>query len=337
MLIQCPECSFSRTLDESKIPPTAQVATCPRCKARFRFRNLEDNADSAGSGRPDYYELEQNGQEAAGQNDSSRTMPGGETDHPVTGPAQASKHRNGERDLWDNIASLGEKWKQDDAPHAAGQGRSQTDSESAENFAHTGRSGMVPWEHPEHFGLFGGYFKTIVSVLMRGKLFFSAMPQDAPVGRALAFYFLTALLHFLISFMWLRMFTMSPEVAANLEQLNTGLNQISLAQLVGFFLLNAALTLAMLGMLFSIMFRICGVKYATLRRTVRVLCYASSGLLLVVIPIIGPVMSMLFVVFSSLKGFICFYGLPPVRAALLVVPVYFLLFMIMFSTSMSAM
>lgn len=46
MEIICPECHFSREVDESKIPAKSQVATCPKCHAKFRFRDLpEDNAD----------------------------------------------------------------------------------------------------------------------------------------------------------------------------------------------------------------------------------------------------------------------------------------------------
>lgn len=40
MIIRCPQCEHSRSISESKIPPTAELATCPRCKHRFRFRTL---------------------------------------------------------------------------------------------------------------------------------------------------------------------------------------------------------------------------------------------------------------------------------------------------------
>lgn len=38
MLIRCPECQFKREVDLTRIPPTAQLATCPKCKHKFRFR-----------------------------------------------------------------------------------------------------------------------------------------------------------------------------------------------------------------------------------------------------------------------------------------------------------
>lgn len=41
MIIRCPHCDHTRTINSDKIPPGAELATCPRCKNRFRFRALE--------------------------------------------------------------------------------------------------------------------------------------------------------------------------------------------------------------------------------------------------------------------------------------------------------
>ncbi len=42
MRILCPLCGFGREIDESKIPPRAQMATCPKCQHKFRFRVVDD-------------------------------------------------------------------------------------------------------------------------------------------------------------------------------------------------------------------------------------------------------------------------------------------------------
>ena len=42
MEIICPECQFSREVDETKIPARSQVATCPKCQTKFKFRDLPD-------------------------------------------------------------------------------------------------------------------------------------------------------------------------------------------------------------------------------------------------------------------------------------------------------
>lgn len=49
MIIRCPECQFERSIDSSKIPSSAAIATCPKCRHRFRFRDLAPGmADAAG-------------------------------------------------------------------------------------------------------------------------------------------------------------------------------------------------------------------------------------------------------------------------------------------------
>ena len=42
MRILCPMCGFGREVDLAKIPPRAQMATCPRCEHKFRFRVVDD-------------------------------------------------------------------------------------------------------------------------------------------------------------------------------------------------------------------------------------------------------------------------------------------------------
>lgn len=327
MLIQCPECQFSRTLDESKVPSTAQIATCPRCKARFRFRNL-DKQDATPAPGAQYQETGQDAEQAFfDKNQTDKQQPA--DNHEAGSKQETPRHQkeNKPRDIWDHIASLGEKWDQ----HKAGQRGFQEEPEPA------ARTGVVPWEHPERFGFVGGFFKTIMRVLMRGKLFFSSMPPNSRLSKPLIFYFLVIALHFLISFFWIYLFSQNPEVAASLEQFNANMEQVSFLQLAVFIPFNAALTLIMLGFTFSLLFRLSGIKNVSLMRNIRILCYASSGLVLVIIPILGPIMSSLFVVFSSFQGFAYSYNIPPARAALLVLPVYLLLFLIVLGTSMSAL
>lgn len=40
MRITCPECGFERQVPDDKVPATSVVATCPKCKNRFKFREL---------------------------------------------------------------------------------------------------------------------------------------------------------------------------------------------------------------------------------------------------------------------------------------------------------
>lgn len=42
MQIVCPECQFAREVDENKIPARSQVATCPKCQTKFKFRDIPE-------------------------------------------------------------------------------------------------------------------------------------------------------------------------------------------------------------------------------------------------------------------------------------------------------
>jgi predicted Zn finger-like uncharacterized protein len=44
MYIKCPECGFGREVPEDKIPAQAKKATCPKCGARFDFRDSEEES-----------------------------------------------------------------------------------------------------------------------------------------------------------------------------------------------------------------------------------------------------------------------------------------------------
>lgn len=326
MLIQCPECKFSRTLDESKIPSTAQIATCPRCKARFHFRNLDDETVQARQANSENQDALFGGPEQFTPTEPEAGHNASQSAHQTPRPSEP--YKEGGRDLWDHIASLGEKWEQ-----KGGVNRGES---SADEYSPSGRAGEVPWEHPERFGLAGGFFKTITRVLMRGKLFFSSMPPNAPIGKAVIFYFLLVFIYYLVNFLWAKLFStllMNSELTTNFEQLNASIDQFNQTSVWQFFIpipFNAAFALVILSALFSFLFRVCGVKNVTFRRSIRILCYASSGLVFVIIPGIGVIMSILFVALSTFQGFAHSYDLPPLRAALIVVPVYFLLVLFMY-------
>ncbi|MDD6088974.1 MAG: zinc-ribbon domain-containing protein [Desulfovibrionaceae bacterium] len=44
MLIQCPKCHFGREIPDQSVPPTATMATCPKCGERFNFRQKSQSA-----------------------------------------------------------------------------------------------------------------------------------------------------------------------------------------------------------------------------------------------------------------------------------------------------
>ena len=75
MQIRCHVCDYSREVDVTKIPPTAEFATCPKCKHRFRFRAVDIDAIEPGE---------------------------------ASTPKRDEKHG----DVWDAVDSLHEQWRE---------------------------------------------------------------------------------------------------------------------------------------------------------------------------------------------------------------------------------
>ncbi len=86
MQIRCPQCEYSRNIDEKKIPSTSEFATCPKCKHRFRFRVFEKPKAAAPVQSP------------------------APERQPQSGPTQPTTAR----DIWDAVDDLHQRWKSEE-------------------------------------------------------------------------------------------------------------------------------------------------------------------------------------------------------------------------------
>jgi len=60
MEITCPKCGFTKNIPDEKIPKRAQIATCPKCSHKFKFRELSpDNLELDEA----HYDTDQHSQE----------------------------------------------------------------------------------------------------------------------------------------------------------------------------------------------------------------------------------------------------------------------------------
>ena len=112
MIIRCPQCEHARTINESKIPATAELATCPKCKHRFRFRTLAravDSENSASAAPPS------RGRNAPGPSTDLISMARENADAPrgraeVQFP-QGAVRETVSHDIWDAVDSLHHRWQ----------------------------------------------------------------------------------------------------------------------------------------------------------------------------------------------------------------------------------
>jgi predicted Zn finger-like uncharacterized protein len=105
MIIRCPHCEHTRSISESKIPSTAELATCPKCKHRFRFRTLAIAAQDTEQ-KPAPQDAPANEQRSPGQRPAA-SPPGSE----IIRPQQAFRESAEQRDIWDAVDELHQRWE----------------------------------------------------------------------------------------------------------------------------------------------------------------------------------------------------------------------------------
>ena len=112
MIIRCPQCEHSRSVNEGKIPATAELATCPKCKHRFRFRTvgsaveLEESLFSSRDGRSGA--KEGSAPDRRTSPESASAPPGLEVQRPQGAVREAAARRG---DIWDAVDTLHHRWQ----------------------------------------------------------------------------------------------------------------------------------------------------------------------------------------------------------------------------------
>lgn len=109
MIIRCPQCEHSRSITENKIPSTAELATCPKCKHRFRFRTLRREPENdlrvlkAGERNKNADTKHADVSQPAKEPLSSQTE--------IIRPQSAFRETAAQRDIWDAVDALHHRWQ----------------------------------------------------------------------------------------------------------------------------------------------------------------------------------------------------------------------------------
>lgn len=167
MQIKCPQCDFTREVPEEKIPSRSEVATCPKCGVKFRFRALD---------------LEDFNFEAPTSESQPRTG-SPEEQH-------AARHGHAGQDS----GFYGPDGRLHEHPESL---RPHPESTSKEDDATV----LPPFEDLEHFGFFPGIAESVKRAMLRPRLFFSVMPLSG-LARPLVFALLLFEFYMILSLFW---------------------------------------------------------------------------------------------------------------------------------------
>ncbi len=299
MLITCPECNFTRDVRDDKLPERAQVATCPKCKHKFKFRDLPPEADAQPVNddrsqerptqeppTPEQATQEQPAPEVSGEKtqreeDQPESRP--EAESAPTQPEQDAEAENAEQseDLWGKLESM----QPEESPEP-------DEDEEEDLFSGLGDEPdveiPVPFEELQEYGFFPGLFQTIKRAMFSPRLFFQVMPLTGLV-KPLIFFILISELQVVAELFWqqagLRPLMPplpgyapgDPTVSGGIDFVSIVLQPLILAPIL---FLGAGIN--------HLFLALTGAANRGYEATFRALAYSSAPFVLSLLPVIGP-------------------------------------------------
>ncbi|NDV24617.1 zinc-ribbon domain-containing protein [Desulfovibrio sp. JC022] len=335
MKVTCPECDFSSEIPVDKIPASAQLATCPKCQAKFKFRDLDQDTPSVpglapediSHPQPDEAEYqdpaayaEQHTQEEQSPDEQNYEQPapydeqfGQQQDQINDEPVQEEKS-----DIWQRLDSM----KPEEDLHEEHAYAAESHNEGNE----------VPFENLETYGFFPGLFLTIKQVILSPATFFKNMPLKGFL-MPLFFFILLAEFQEICNFVWAMtgvdtsMGTdvgqiMDESIIADSLQDGTG---PALLSLLLYPLMLAGISFPLIGIT-HIMLMIFGAGDRGYQATFRATAYSYAPIILCIIPIVGDMIGALISVAISIIAYKNIHNTTYMRVVLsMVMPIVLLL------------
>ncbi len=335
MKIACPSCGFTREINTAKIPHTSTVATCPKCQSKFSFRAFNEEGELV------YLEETQlvshgstptlSNNEKSSQGDENNLHEQTHSDNisdDMRAHSQSTARDESENEQSHVFTSPlspnpDEMTDEDKLKHAHTMYREQMRKiEELQKQGYTVQvMTMVPWEDIDsERNIVDRFFQTIVRSLFSSPAFFATMFRPLSISKAALFYIIIGVLQF-VSRMLLFRFNSSEFVTedAAMQSFITTMQEPS-TLVLGLFIAPFVLILQLicLSALLTFIIKLIEPRSANFSLIARMLAYASSPGLLSIIPIIGDVVAMPWILFNIFLG--CRYTLHlPTPKALLAV------------------
>ncbi|TIH13575.1 hypothetical protein D0S45_14790 [Marinifilum sp. JC120] len=335
MKVTCPECDFNSEIPVDKIPATAQLATCPKCQAKFKFRELDQDTPPVPGLAPedishpqpegDEYQdpatyAEQQTKEEQSPDEHSYDQPAPYDEQFGEQPDQVNKEpiQDEKSDIWQHLDSM----KPEENLHEEHAYATETESEKNE----------VPFENLEKYGFFPGLFLTIKQVILSPATFFKDMPLK---GFLMPLFFFVLLAEFqeICNFVW-AMTGVDTSMGANVGQimddsmiadsLQDGTGPALLSLLL-YPLMLAGISFPLIGVT-HIMLMIFGAGDRGYQATFRATAYSYAPIILCIIPIVGDMIGALVSVAISIIAYKNIHNTTYMRVVLsMVMPIVLLL------------
>lgn len=330
MEIRCPECAYSREVDEASLRPSLTMATCPQCGARFRFREpekadfvLEPESDRPLGGEAD----------ALSGRPASEPIPG-EGTHKGDRPSEASARRAPGEEGQSGRHTRHEGYGLQDAERPddhEGDGGDAGDGGDGEERAAPGYGNrMEPWAYVREAGFVPAFVETTRQILLAPQYFFSSLGKDVPFVYPFAYYLLVSVIGILAETLWQTVVgnPILPEAFSGAVE-----SPGELAAILMFSPVIMTLYLYVLGGVLHLVLVLTGVTRGSANTTLRVVCYSGAADLLSLVPVVGTLLGGLVRLWIITVGLKAAYGtgygriLPALGVLLLVLFIFVLVVM----------
>jgi len=207
MQIVCPDCQFSREVDETKIPARSQVATCPKCKTKFKFRELPEEE----------FTLEETTEAPPSAEPGPIVPPTPEEPEP-TFPKISAPGEDPKEELWDKLGDMTPPESKQDEQQSSASDQQPVPGWTGEfngDFPDPMQADLTdeneeespmlvppPFEQLDRYGFFNGLYMTIKLILTSPRLFFSVMPVGGGLAKPLTFTILLSMLQGFAQYFW---------------------------------------------------------------------------------------------------------------------------------------
>lgn len=342
MLISCPKCHFKRHVEEKQIPESATLATCPKCQNKFRFRDPETGKFIAEIClETEQAESLENTQ--AAENQDAPAEPGLEIKENTEQRAEslpeketaAEKETPVEDPVPLNEENLARKKQKEENPLQEPEYPAYTEKK---NERYVMMTDDVPWEHPERYGVFRSFFRTIVRVMFSGKEFFSTIHSQVSSLRPASFYAIIGLIQALIGYLsspsmvnFIKNSNIDPQHQVLMENLFSGQSLTMLIITTPFIMI---LQLLIYASFVYLAIRITNPEKADFPLTLRIIAYASAPMILCIVPYLGGLIGLVWFIYNIFIGVRYALRLSWQRTFLALAPIFILWFFIAFNQAM---
>ena len=296
MQIRCPVCDYTREVNLAKIPPTAEFASCPKCRHRFRFRAVDlDAIEQPAAPRPN--------------------------------PEHA--------DVWDAVDSLHDRWADNTEQHDQYEQDADETGEQpyGQDPAFRRDDVAIPWENPRYLGYWPSFLRTTLWALLQPASFFATLTKRPALLPALAYYLIFGIAQYVLNVIWT--YALGNMLRDNLvEKIGEEAFMRVIGSVIEHSLLSPAvlsvpfqlaIQLFITSAVVHFLVRIANPAEADFALSFKVVAYAAAGLVLVIVPVVGVLIGPIGFFTLLLIGCRNAFRMPWSKTLIVMLPLYMLL------------